>query len=77
MATRKVSKVWVGLFGIMIATTVGLQVHAVRAAIPGQSNAIYVGCGGLLLAGLGAGLLDELQGAKAGSAPKQPKPPTP
>ena len=71
MATRKVSKVWVGIFGVMIATTMGAQV--IRTAPAGQTSAIIVGCEGLLL----AGLRNELQREKRGSKTEQQKPPAP
>jgi hypothetical protein len=59
----------------MIATTMGAQV--IRTAPAGQTSAIIVGCEGLLLAGLGAGLRNELQREKRGSKTEQQKPPAP
>jgi NADH:ubiquinone oxidoreductase subunit F (NADH-binding) len=75
MTRRAASNVWAGFYGLMIATTLGAQV--VHTAPAGRRSAVIVGCEGLLLAGLGAGLLDELQGKKSGPKAKPPLPPAP
>ena len=73
--SRKVSKLWVGLFGLMIATTTGLQVA--RSISAGRSDAALVGVECLALAYFGAGLRNELHGSKPGLKAEEPNPPIP